>query len=216
MHRYMCGWLAAALLLSGCSERNTVNDMYEGLEGVARLEQRFEQEQEPLVMLERKEKDLYRQIMSLGIEERQKRRDLAVRAEQTLQEREQHLSEEQHSLERARARFQKIALSASRLRNKSLRKQGRELLQLMDKRYQTYDELHRQYETALAQDKELYRLLQGDGVSFLPVQQQVKRINEEYKRVQQLNEAFNQWTDQYNTRKQAFYRKSGLRIVVAE
>lgn len=203
---------AACLLLASCSQREAVTSIYEGLEQVAAAEQTFETEQEPIVLLEKKEKVLYETILSLGLHDTAERQQLAIKAEESLEERERHLALERSGLYEAKKTFSKVLPLFEELEEDRLKGCGALLTRAMQDRYGIYEQLYAQYERALQKDHELYDLLQSDAISFRQIQKQIEDINREYERVLQLNQSFNNYTEQYNVKKEEFYKIAGLHI----
>lgn len=204
--------VVACLLLACCSQREAVTSIYEGLERVASAERAFETEQEPLVLLEKKEKALYETILSLGLHDTAKRQELAIKAEESLEEREQHLMRERSGLYEAKKTFAKVLPLFEEIEENSLKGCAVPLTRTMQARYGVYEQLYAQYERALQKDRELYDLLQSDAISFRQIQKQIEEINREYEQVLQLNRLFNNYTEQYNVKKEKFYKSAGLHI----
>jgi len=204
--------VAVCLFLASCSQREAVTGIYEGLEQVAAAERTFETEQEPLVLLEKKEKVLYETILSLGLHDTAKRQELAIKAEQSLEERERHLMRERSGLYKAKRTFAKVLPLFKEIEEDSLKGCSALLIRAMQDRYGIYEQLYVKYERALQKDRELYDLLQSEAISFRQIQKQIEDINREYEQVLQLNRSFNNYTEQYNVKKEEFYKSAGLYI----
>lgn len=204
--------VAACLFLASCSQREAVTSIYEGLEQVAAAERAFETEQEPIMLLEKKEKVLYDTILSLGLHDTAERQELAIKAEESLEERECHLARERSGLYEAKKTFAKVLPLFDGLEEDRLKGCGALLTRAMQDRYGIYEQLYAQYERALQKDRELYDLLQSDAISFRQIQKQIEDINREYEQVLQLNQLFNSYTEQYNMKKEEFYKSAGLHI----
>ncbi len=201
------------LVLSSCGV-TAKERIYNELEKAASLEQTFEHEQQPLVKLEQKEKEIYYQIISLGMHETQKRKDLSLQAQSLLDEREKHLKKERSCLLASKEEFEKVKPLMNKLSEESLRTKAHAVLDTMQKRYDIYDSLYAQYKGALQKDRELYKLLETGILQLEQVEQKINEINDSYAEVLKLNQAFNEHTEQYNDVKEAFYKESGLIIKV--
>ncbi|GAA3322883.1 hypothetical protein GCM10020331_044540 [Ectobacillus funiculus] len=142
--------VVACLLLACCSQREAVTSIYEGLERVASAERAFETEQEPLVLLEKeRKKALYETILSLGLHDTAKRQELAIKAEESLEEREQHLMRERSGLYEAKKTFAKVLPLFEEIEENSLKGCAVPLTRTMQARYGVYEQLYAQYERAL-------------------------------------------------------------------
>lgn len=200
------------IILSGCSEKKTpVEQMYNVLESVVTKEKVFEDQQDPLIVLETREKELYDQIINLGMKEYEQIVKLSDEALTLSQQRKAHMEKETTSLKESEHEFKKIADIKNNLENPTLKKMANELYDLMMKRYQAHDELYKEYSEALQYDEGLYKMFQNKNLSLEDLEIQVTKLNETYKKVYAANENFNLYTEQYNEKKLSFYKKAGLK-----
>ncbi|WP_256218520.1 YkyA family protein [Bacillus sp. MUM 116] len=201
------------LILSGCFNQKTpVEKIYDILEKVVAKEKGFENQQEPLVALEKKEKAAYDQIMGLGLKQYDKVIKLADTALEMVEKRKQHMIEETESLKESKETFQKVKEYKNDLKDRKLKKSVDQLYQIMMDRYSAHDELKREYMNALKYDKQLYGLLKNKNLSFDVLESNVNKVNETYQKVYAANKKFNRLTKDYNNQKLAFYKMAGLKI----
>ena len=83
--------------------------MYQVLEEVVSAEGVFEEQQDPLVKLEKNEKEIYNQIMSIGMKNHNEVVKLSDEALLMVDKREEHLQKEKDSLHFARKKFEQVA-----------------------------------------------------------------------------------------------------------
>lgn len=206
--------MALGLLLSGCNTGPTPEEeIYKTLEEVVNLETSFKEQQNPLVELEKKEKELYDQIISLGMKEFDKIVTLSKEALAIVEERETRLNEENASIEVSKEKFNSVVDFIANLEDEQLKQDANQLVELMENRYTSYSTLFSNYLEAIGHDKELYTMFQNEELTLEQLEEQIKKINESYEKVIAANEEFNSYTEQYNESKLAFYENAGLEVV---
>ncbi|MFD0825171.1 YkyA family protein [Neobacillus sp. M.A.Huq-85] len=205
--------ITTVVILSGCFNQKTpVEKIYDILEKVVEKEKGFENQQEPLVTLEKKEKATYEKIIDLGMKQHDKVVKLADTALEMADKRKQYMDEETKSISESKETFQKIKEYKNDLKDLKLKKALEILYQVMINRYSAHDELNKEYLNALKLDKQLYGLLKNKNLSFEDLEAKVNKVNESYQKVYAANKKFNQLTKEYNDQKLAFYKMSGLKI----
>ncbi|WP_347564266.1 YkyA family protein [Bacillus sp. MM2020_4] len=211
--RYLLSLIAISLLiLSGCVGNKTpAEKMYDVLEDVVTKEKVFEEQQDPLVTLEKKEKNIYDQIIELGMKEYDQIVKLSDEAIQLTNERKNHMERETKSLKESEQAFKKAAGIKDDFDDTEVKKTANELYDIMMQRYQAHEWLYKEYSSALTYDKELYGMFKNKNLPLEDLEAQVNKLNEQYKQVFEANEKFNMLTDQYNDKKQSFYKKAGLK-----
>lgn len=71
--RIILAVVIGGFLLTGCiSNESSTEKLYQVLENVVDAEKEFEEQQEPLVELERQEKEIYNEIMTLVMKQHEK------------------------------------------------------------------------------------------------------------------------------------------------
>ncbi|WP_231510863.1 YkyA family protein [Bacillus sp. UNC438CL73TsuS30] len=205
--------ITTVVILSGCFNQKTpIEKIYDILEKVVEKEKGFENQQEPLVALEKKEKATYEKILDLGMKQHDKVVKLADTALAMADKRKQYMYEETTSILESKETFQKIKEYKNDLKDTKQKKALEHLYQIMINRYSAHDELNTEYLNALKLDKQLYGLLKNKNLSFKDLEAKVNKVNEAYQKVYAANKKFNQLTKEYNDQKLAFYKMSGLKI----
>lgn len=201
------------LFLSGCSPfQSTPEKIHEVLEDVVAKEALFEEQQEPLVQLEKDEQRIYEEIMELGTKNLNdiiKKSDEAI---EIVEKRRVHIENEQKSLEESEEEFKRVKPLIEKIDEKQVKNKADELFSVMTERYRTHDELYKAYTQGLEHDKNLYNMLKAEERSLGELEEQIVKINQTYEQVITANEKFNDLTKEYNDTKHAFYKLSGLDI----
>jgi nitrous oxide reductase len=199
------------LILTGCTKEKTpVEKMYNVLENVVSAEKEFEEQQDPLVTLEKKEKEIYDQIIELGMKEYDQIVKLSDEALKMADERKEHMEKETNSIKNSEKEFKKAAEIKDKFDDPALTKLANELFVIMMERYKAHDALYLEYTEALNNDKELYVMFKNKNLPLDDLEEQVTKLNETYKRVYTANEKFNILTEQYNEKKMSFYKQAGI------
>jgi chromosome segregation ATPase len=205
--------LLITFLLTGCESGPTpAEQIYVHLEKAVELEAEFENQQDPMVNLEQKEKELYDQIIALGMKEIDKIKQLSNEALTVVEEREMRLQQERESINLSRIEFKKTVDIISLIEDEKVKEMANQLTELMNNRYNSYEELYEAYSASITLDKELYQLFQKEDLTLDELEQQVEKINKSYEQVITLNETFNQYTTEYNTIKKDFYNSAGIEV----
>jgi hypothetical protein len=200
-------------LLSGClNQKTTPEKMYEVMEEVVIAESAFEMQQDPLVNAEKKEKQLYDEIISLGMKEYGQIVKLTDQALLLVKERETLMASESESIKKSKVKFEKLQPYIKELEEPVLKKAAKELFNVMMERYKLHDELQQSYSDALKLDKDLYQMFRNKDLSMDQLESQINQINEKYQQVYQINEKFNLNTKRYNELKLVFYKEAGFKI----
>lgn len=198
--------------LSGCLGPSPEENIYTTLEKVVTLEEAFNDQQKPLQELEKKESDLYNQIMDLGMKEFDKVISLSKEALTLVEERETKINKEYESMMSSKEEFAKIDEEIEKIKDESLAKQASKLKTTMENRYSTYESLYNAYKSSISLDKELYTMLQKEDLTLDDLESQIKKVNDSYKTVMEYNEIFNQTTKDFNELKLEFYNQAELNV----
>lgn len=205
--------MIVAFALAGCSIGDKPSEeIYSHLEEAAILEQKFEKQQQPLVEAEKKEQQLYNEIISLSMKEYDKIVSLSKDAIELAEKRQERIKKEKESVDKAYQEFTEIKPIIEDMDKSDLKKKAQQLSDLIDNRYKTYGELYDSYQKGIAMDIELYKMLQNKELKPERLQQQIDKVNKGYKIINEKKEAFNKYTEQYNAAKKEFYKAAGLEI----
>lgn len=205
--------VTAVFSIAGCVNQQTPEEkMFERLEKVVSIEKDFEDQQDPLVQLEKQEKKLYEQIISLGMKEYDQIVKLADEALEIADKRSEHIEKEKESIKKSEQEFEKVSGIIPEIKEPSLKKQASQLQETMKERYAIHEKLYTNYKQGLQYDKELYGMLKDKELSFEKLEEQINKVNEVYEKVLKNNKDFNDKTDQYNKEKMTFYKKAGIEV----
>lgn len=205
--------ILSSVFLAGCLNTNsTVNDIHALLESVVEMEQEFENQQDPLVELEKEEKEIYSKIISLGMKEFDQIVTLSNEASAIVAKRLEHMDKEATSIEASKKEFEKIEPLIEKIEDAELKKKATELKSTMMERYETHSTLYENYMNGLTYDKELYQMFQKEDLSIDPLEEQIEKINNSYKLVLESNKEFNDLTQRYNEIKFDLYKTAGIEI----
>ncbi len=201
------------MILSGCLNRQTpAEELFGKLEEVVQIEKTFEAQQEPLVELERKEKEIYQSIIEINMQEYDEVVRLANEAISITKKRKEHIDKEQASMQESKDEFTSVPDIIKKIDESDLKDQATALYDLMQERYRIHEELYNSYSEGLVNDTELYNLFKNEDVSIDELGEQINKVNAAYEKVMQANDKFNEVTEQYNDKKMKFYKDAGLNI----
>lgn len=205
--------LLASLFLSGCLNQETpAEQMYTVLEDVVAAEKVFEEQQSPLVELEKQEQELYDQIIALSMKEFNEIQKLSDKAITSANQREEHMKEEKQSIDASKEEFQKVPEIIEEMEDEKLKDKAQQLYDIMMERYELHNDLYSQYTDALSNDKKLYELFKTEDLTLEQLEEQITVINESYEKVLAANKKFNEKTAAYNETKLSFYKDAGLDV----
>jgi hypothetical protein len=201
------------LVLSGCLNRQTpAEEMFDKLEEVVQIEKNFEAQQAPLVELEKKEKEIYQSIIDLNMQEYDEVVRLADEAISITEKRKEHIDIERESMQESKVEFETVPDIINEIDEEELKDQATELYNLMQDRYKIHEALYNAYSEGLVNDTKLYNLLKEQELTIDELGEQIKIVNAAYEEVIDLNNQFNEVTEQYNQKKLEFYEAAGLEI----
>lgn len=213
MNRIIFSIFAISFLLTGCvSKEETTERMYQALEKVVEAEKAFEEQQEPLVELEKQEKEIYNEIMALGMKQHDEIVKLSDEALSIIDKRRELLQKEIDSINASKTEFKQAEEIKDEIDDTEQKKKASELLKIMSNRYKVHNQLAKEYTSALDSDKELYLMLKNESVSYEKLEDHVTKLNTIYQKVYDANEEFNELTAQYNEKKLEFYEEAGLKL----
>jgi chromosome segregation ATPase len=200
-----CIWLIVVLFLfTSCNELAN-EEVLSAFQKIGKYENSVVEQQEKLSGLEQKQNQLYDRIMSYGIKRFTKVVQLSKESLELIEERDKHIEKEYKAIQSAKQQINTIKKNIDQLRDENIRRQVNRLVNIAEKRYETYGNLYLHYKELLSLEKELYTLLQNKYVTPEQLQQQINRINEQYKELVSINDQFNEYTEKYNKEKKRLY-----------
>src|SRR5690606_34136918 len=171
-------------MLSGCVSGPTPEEeIYETLEHVVSVEKDFEKQQDPLVDLEKKEKEIYDQLISLSMNDYDKIVNLADEALSIVDEREEHLQNEKESINKSKEEVEKVDSIIKEIKDADLKQEVSDLINVMEERYTSYDKLFESYSNALQLDRSLYEMFKNKDLTLEELEDQINKINDMYEQV---------------------------------
>lgn len=210
------------IIVSGCTETpktvepKTTDLILEHLEKTFEFEKEFNNQQEPLTKAAEEEYSLYNEIVDHGLADFEKIKELSDKALVVVEERKEILDKENQSLNLAEEEFNKIQPLIQEINDDKIKSEAENLYSVMQKRYDTYDEIYTNYKIMLVEIEKIYQLLQDKDVTIEQVKEQAELANSHQAALVELNEQFNLYTDEYNQGKTNFYSLLGFKIKDSE
>jgi hypothetical protein len=200
-------------VLGGCMNKETPGEKaYSILEKTAEAEDGFEKQQDPLVKLEKQEKELYDQIIALGMKEFDQVKNLSDEALEAVGKREELMNKEQESIDASKEEFAPLEDIIPDIEDKEAKESAEELYKVMMDRYSVHDQLYSEYKKGLELDKELYSLFKKEDLTMEQLEAQIDKINQSYDQLMVHNKEFNELTKKYNEIKISFYKQAGVEV----
>jgi uncharacterized protein YsxB (DUF464 family) len=204
---------AAIFILMGCiGGASPKENIHNVLEETVAKEKQYVEVQKPIQGLEKKEKEIYSQIMNLGMKEFDKIVKLSDEALKNISERTDYIDEERKAMKEAKETFSDLDGFITELDDEKLKDEAGKLEDTMKERYKLHQELTGSYLDALSMDKKLYELFKKKELTMEELEKQITSINEAYEKTIKLNKEFNTATEQYNKLKQGFYSAAGIEV----
>ncbi|MFP7479249.1 YkyA family protein [Terribacillus saccharophilus] len=204
--------MGSAVGLTACNNASPEEQVYNHLEETVSLESGYVEQQESLTDLEKKEQDLYNEILQLGTDELDQIKSKSQEAIDLIGQRKDALAKEKESLDEAEAEFKEVDPIINELESDDAKQKAQTLYDTMEKRYSAYDQLHEAYAKALEEDNALYEMFQQDDITQDELTSQIEKINAGYEKIKSANEEFNTQTEAFNEQKQQFYEAAGLNV----
>ncbi|RBP95062.1 putative cell-wall binding lipoprotein [Cytobacillus firmus] len=215
--RLLLVFIIGAFILTGCmNSPDPEEKIYDVLENVVAKEKDFEKQQEPLVKLEKREKELYDKIINLGMKDFKEIKKLSDEASSIVEQRVTHMEKEQESIQASKKEFETLSPTIEEIEDKKLKDKAKELYEIMMDRYKIHDTLYKDYSKATQLDKELYAMFKKEDLTLEQLEGQVSKINDMYEKILASNKQFNEKTKEYNEAKLNFYKEAGLEIKTEE
>ncbi|WML43551.1 YkyA family protein [Neobacillus sp. PS3-40] len=209
--RFTFSLLVVMVVLTACFHQKTPTEkIYDILEKVVVAEKGFEEQQEPLVTLERKEKVEYDKIIGLGMKQYDQIVKLSNEAISMVDKRKQYMEKETESIKKSKNEFMKIAKLKDEIKDPTIKKQVDNLYDVMMQRYKVHETLYKEYVKGANGDKKLYQMFKDKNLSIEDLETQVNDLNGTYQKIYNTNLDFNKLTKSYNVIKVKFYKQAEL------
>lgn len=199
--------ISLALLVAACGdkEENTTKEINQHIEATVQIESEFEESQEKIAELEDEDEKYYEDIIQLGSDDYDEIVELADKAIELLEERLELVEEEKESIQSAEEEFAKNESLISDLSDEDLKKITQDMYNSMMERYDSYDDVYKQYVASVELTEELYVLLKEEEFDEDKVYDVIADVNESYDKVAKTFETFNDATTTFNEEKQTYY-----------
>lgn len=208
-------FIALVVILAACGGP-TEEQIFNHLEEAVDLEADFDKQQGEITKLEKEEQEIYSEIIDLGSEDLDEIKQASQQAIEIIEKRADKIEAEKESISDSKDEFEKIDKLIDKLDDEKAREKGREMYEVMMERYDTYEELNEAYTESLNQEKELYTLLQKEGVEQDDITDHITKINDSYGKVLEANEVFNKDTAAFNELKEEFYETADIDVEYEE
>ncbi|RWR12403.1 YkyA family protein [Siminovitchia fortis] len=200
--------LASATLLSACGTPE--EQIHKSLEETVVLEKDFEKQQKPLMKLEKEEKSLFDEIMNLGMKKFDEIVALSDKALANLDKREELLAKEEKAMAASKKEFDNIDHLIDKLKDDQLKGKAKELKKLMNRRYDSHEQLVKAYREAIKEDRKIYEMMKDKELKLEDLEAQIETANNVQEEVLKASEQFNKFTDQFNEEKEKLYKEAGI------
>ncbi|OCA85601.1 hypothetical protein A8F94_12005 [Bacillus sp. FJAT-27225] len=199
------------ILLTGClGQEPTAEQLYDVMEKAVAAEKQFEEQQAPLVQLEKKEKELFDKIVALGQKDFEQVEKLSNEALELVDQRKEHIALEKESLEESKKQFDAAKVLLDKIGDQKLKEKAGLLVSTMADRYKAHETLYKEYMTAIENDQKLYTMLKTKDITLSDLEGQITSVNGSYTKVLEANQLFNELTEKYNEEKLSFFKLAGL------
>ncbi len=193
---------SAACLLAACGgtpEEQAV-DVFEE---AAQAESEFVKQQETLSDLEKKEQNIFQDMMAVSKEEESKIKELGEEADKKLKERAEVFAKEQEAMEKSASAIEELD-ELGNIEGERLNEQLGELRKTAGARYKEYGEIETLYTENIELNEKLFDMMEDKEAKLKDVEGQLEKINAGSEKLIQANEKFNQLTNQFNKQRAAF------------
>ncbi len=204
--------IVLAVSAAGCSNKTPEEESYDLLEELASIEQGYEEQHQPLQKLEAEDNEIYAQIIELGMKEMDQITSLSDEAIEGIEKREELMKKEKESINQSRERFSEFDELIGKLSDEKAQKEAAELQDIMQQRYEDYDELYDLYLASLAEEKKLYELFKNENATRDQFETQIESVNKAYSALTEANNQYNEQTEKYNDKKMSFYNLAGIEV----
>ncbi|GAB3068271.1 YkyA family protein [Virgibacillus ainsalahensis] len=204
------------LILAACNSESAEMQIHNHLEEAVELEEGFEQQQSEITELERQEQELYSQIADLGMDEFEQIQEISQQAIEVIDQRADKIELEKESIEASKEEFNKTEGLIEDLEDEEIKAKAENMYEIMNNRYGSYNDLYAAYTSSLELEKELYTMLQEEGLEQETLTDHIKIINDSYQQILDANEQFNNETVEYNALKQEFYDAAEINVEYEE
>ncbi|UHA74816.1 YkyA family protein [Paenibacillus sp. 481] len=201
--------LVVAVVLTGCGTSATTK-IFNAFEQAATAEAAVTTTMASLQSLEQHDEQQYSSIINEGVKSNQNVQTLIASATEGLAKRKLAMDEVKVQIDEARQKLGELDGTLSDLEDAKLKEQATAAYQAYVKRYDTFQTLHKHYGEMLEREQKLYEQLKSPDTKLKNINASVSERNASFRQVEQLKTEFNEYSTQFNTSKQTFYKAAGI------
>lgn len=206
-------FLIIVLLLMFCSactsQIKQKNLVFQKLNKITKMEQKFEKAGETIQSLEIKELEFYEKIYLYKVNEVNKRQDAAKHAINLLNKRKEKINEESKLIHDIDIKIEELQTINIETKDEKFRNEVYLFVKTWRERTKLYDQLNKKYKQAIETDLSIYNLLSQKKVDLNNVKSKTKNTNRIYKDVINLNDQLNLYTQKLNDIRNHLIEKYG-------
>jgi chromosome segregation ATPase len=199
-------------VLSGCIGEKPTENLYVAFENAAKQEKALFDDAKKLEDLETQGQELYTQIIKEGKEHNEAVLQKIEQAIANVDEREKVLENEKDALGKAQKETKSVQSYVDKIEDKKLQKQAKKIEESYENRYEAFQKMNESYTKSLTIEKDLYGKLKDKETQLKEIGEKVKAVNTLNGEIQKEKEKFNQYTEEYNEEKLAFYKDAKIKI----
>ncbi len=206
-------FLIIVLLLMFCSactsQIKQKKLVFQKLNKITKMEQKFEKAGETIQSLEIKELEFYEKIYLYKVNEVNKRQDAAKHAINLLNKRKEKINEESKLIHDIDIKIEELQTINIETKDEKFRNEVYLFVKTWRERTKLYDQLNKKYKQAIETDLSIYNLLSQKKVDLNNVKSKTKNTNRIYKDVINLNDQLNLYTQKLNDIRNHLIEKYG-------
>ncbi|TDM12351.1 YkyA family protein [Macrococcus lamae] len=180
----------SVLMLSACGNKN------EQLETFYKQVEKANEKEKPIVETSDKlgqlESDKVRMFEDVNKGSIKTIHATAKKLDQNADERKTVISEEKDAIAASEAEFKKALPLAKSIDDKTRKDEAQDIIDKMETKYETHDQLMSAYEDILAKEKDIFKYLQQAKPSGKTVNQKIEKLNNTTAEFQQLTSKYSQ------------------------
>src|SRR5699024_6733170 len=154
-------------------------------------------------------------IFDLSMDDFDSIKKLSEEAISSIDKRRDKVELEKESMDASKEEFKKVKDLIGDLDDeddKKVKEKANEMYDVMMDRYDAYDDIYETYMKSLDLETEMYEMLQDEDLEQENLSNQLDKINESYQDIIDSNEAFNEYTVEYNALKKEFYEAADIDV----
>lgn len=174
------------------------------MEATFAIEKELTTIQEKIVELERRDEQIYTEMIELDNDEHDQLALLVDEGLQLVDERDVLLHKERDKINSSEEQFEHIKLLIDKIENEEEKHYALQMYDAMVDRYKAYDEVFDSYTDALYRTQSLYKKLLEEGEQSVVVKT-IQEVNDSYERTLLSLDSFNDRTNEYNQMKNEYF-----------